>query len=137
MPFPPRSSEESAGECAKGRGAAFPSLSSPVFSFPPFFLWVGFFCLALLRARFCPHLPVRFYAQLPRLNGDSDGAKSTKGRRIWGGHTPESTEMANAPVEVVVCAVGRVVILPRFGDDCAIYCLFPALATLRRRSRRG
>lgn len=40
--------------------------------------------------------------------------KRRLGKKCTGGH---------APVEVVVCAVGRVVMLPHCGDDCAIYCL--------------
>lgn len=35
----------------------------------------------------------------------------------------KSALVGHAPVEVVVCAVGRVVMLPHCGDDCAIYCL--------------
>lgn len=75
------------------------------------FLWVGFssrFIAATIYAHAC--FLVRFYAQQHRLNGHFDWRWSEeilkedkKGKERRGGQ---------ALVEVVVCAVGRVVILP-------------------------
>lgn len=66
---------------------------------------------------------MRFYAP-PRTFGRRSGERDfflfkKRTKEGW----RKSALAGHAPVEVVVCAVGRVVMLPHCGDDCAIYCL--------------
>lgn len=96
------------------------------FFFSSLFLWVGFFvsiyCGHVLRARhFFP--PVRFYAQRHRADWAERSQRGQKKR--------QRASRGHALVEVVVCAVGRVVILPLV-EMTAQSTALPALVTCDR-----
>ncbi len=86
-----------------------------------------------IAATFCAHaifLIVRFYAQRHGLNGDYDRKWSEEILKRTKGNA-KSIE-CQALVEVVVCAVGRVVILPLM-EMTAQSTALPALVTCDRR----
>lgn len=96
------------------------------------FPWVGFLS-RFIAATFCAHaiFPVRFYAQLDRLNGDSHWK--------WGGEILKEDKRKakehrgpGAGWGSSLCCWSGCHITP-CGDDCAIYCLAGA-GDLRQRN---
>lgn len=129
MSFPLRSSEESSGcsKYGKGRGGVF----LHPHPHPPFSLggvFVSLYCGHVLRAR-------HFFPPCAFTHSDTDRTEVRIGK--WSEEIPKRTKEkakstgGQALVEVVVCAVGRVVILPLV-EMTAQSTALPALVTCDR-----